>query len=134
VKEMKKFITILAVVISMLSMSMAPVFAQSTSGAQAACSGIGAAAGSSTDGCNSNTGSPSLDTTIATVINILSTVVSVIAIIMIIIGGVKYITSSGDSSNVASAKNTIIYAIVGLIVVAFAQIIVKFVLKKVIKP
>jgi hypothetical protein len=65
---------------------------------------------------------------IADVINILSVVVGVVAVIMIIIGGFKYITSSGDSNNVASAKNTIIYAIVGLIIVALAQVIVRFVL------
>jgi hypothetical protein len=49
---------------------------------------------------------------------------------MIIIGGLKYITSSGDSNNITSAKNTILYAIIGLVVVALAQFIVKFVLGK----
>jgi hypothetical protein len=50
---------------------------------------------------------------------------------MIIIGGLKYITSGGDSSNVTGAKNTILYAVVGLVVVAMAQFIVRFVLTKV---
>lgn len=68
---------------------------------------------------------------IRTVINIFSLIVGVIAVIMIIIGGLKYITSGGDSGNVTSAKNTILYAIVGLIIVALAQIIVRFVLGKV---
>jgi hypothetical protein len=68
---------------------------------------------------------------IATIINILSIVVGVVAVIMIIIGGLKYITSSGDSANITSAKNTILYAIIGLVVVALAQIIVRFVLDKV---
>jgi hypothetical protein len=57
-------------------------------------------------------------------------VVGVIAVIMIIIGGLKYVTSGGDSSAVGSAKNTIIYALVGLVVVALAQALVKFVLAK----
>jgi cytochrome bd-type quinol oxidase subunit 2 len=65
---------------------------------------------------------------IETVINIFSLVVGVVAVIMIIIGGLKYITSSGDSGNITGAKNTILYAIVGLVVVALAQIIVRFVL------
>lgn len=65
------------------------------------------------------------------VINIFSIVVGVIAVIMIIIGGLKYITSSGDSGNVTSAKNTILYAVIGLVVVALAQIIVRFVLTEV---
>ena len=68
---------------------------------------------------------------ITTVINIFSLVVGVISVIMIIIGGLKYITSGGDSGNVTGAKNTILYAIIGLVVVALAQIIVRFVLTQV---
>lgn len=64
------------------------------------------------------------------VINIFSLIVGVISVIMIIIGGLKYITSGGDSGNVSGAKNTILYAIIGLIVVALAQVIVRFVLQK----
>ena len=57
-------------------------------------------------------------------------IVGVVAVIMIIIGGLKYITSSGDSNNVSSAKNTILYAIIGLVVVVLAQVIVRFVVTK----
>jgi len=67
---------------------------------------------------------------ITLIINLFSIVVGVVAVIMIIIGGLKYITSSGDSNNITSAKNTILYAIIGLVVVALAQFIVKFVLNK----
>lgn len=67
---------------------------------------------------------------IATVINIFSVVVGVIAVIMIVYGGFRYITSGGDSTKVTSARNTILYAIIGLIIVALAQFIVKFVLNK----
>ena len=49
---------------------------------------------------------------------------------MIMVGGLKYMTSQGDSANVASAKNTILYAVIGLVVVALAQVIVKFVLDR----
>jgi hypothetical protein len=69
---------------------------------------------------------------IKAVINIVSVIVGVVAVIMIIFGGLKYITSGGDSSNVSSAKNTIIYAIIGLVIVALAQFIVRFVLDKAI--
>lgn len=65
---------------------------------------------------------------IKTVIQILVIAGGIIAVIMIIVGGLKYVTSSGDSQAISSAKKTIIYAIVGLVVVAFAQIIVQFVL------
>jgi len=63
-----------------------------------------------------------------TVINIFSLVVGVIAVIMIIVGGLRYITSGGDSGKVSGAKTTIIYALVGLVIVALAQLIVHFVL------
>lgn len=69
---------------------------------------------------------------IALVINIFSVVVGVVSVIMIIIGGLKYITSGGDSGNVGNAKNTILYAIIGLVIVALAQVIVNFVLNKAI--
>lgn len=68
---------------------------------------------------------------VATVINVFSWVVGVISVIMIIYGGFKYITSGGDAGGVTAAKNTILYAIVGLIIVALAQVIVQFVLSKV---
>ena len=68
---------------------------------------------------------------ITSVINIFSLIVGIVAVIMIIIGGLKYITSGGDSGNVTGAKNTILYAVIGLVVVALAQFIVKFVLGKV---
>lgn len=89
---------------------------------------------SATGTCNTATltaSATSVDSTITTVINIFSLVVGVIAVIMIIVGGVKYITSGGDSGNVTGAKNTILYAIVGLVIVALAQIIVRFVLNEV---
>lgn len=67
---------------------------------------------------------------VATVVNLFSVLVGVVAVIMIIVGGFRYITSGGDSGNVSSAKNTILYAIVGLVIVALSQFIVKFVLAK----
>jgi len=68
--------------------------------------------------------------TITLALNIFSSIVGIIAVVMIIVGGVKYITSQGESANVTSAKNTILYALVGLVVVALAQIIVRFVLNR----
>lgn len=64
------------------------------------------------------------------VVNVISIIVGVVAVIMIIWGGMKYITSGGESGKITSAKNTIIYALIGLVIVALAQFIVKFVLAK----
>jgi TRAP-type C4-dicarboxylate transport system permease small subunit len=74
---------------------------------------------------NANTGFTNL---LKKIINILSVVIGVIAVIMIIIGGFRYITSGGKQESVTAAKNTILYAIIGLVIVALAQIIVRFVL------
>jgi hypothetical protein len=62
------------------------------------------------------------------IINIFSVVVGSVSVIMIIIGGFRYIISGGDSAGVTSAKNTILYAIVGLVIVLFSQAIIRFVL------
>jgi hypothetical protein len=71
-----------------------------------------------------------LNNVITNVVNVLSLIVGIIAVIMIVIGGFRYITSGGDSGNVSGAKNTILYAIVGLVIVALAQFIVRFVLSQ----
>lgn len=66
------------------------------------------------------------------IVNILSIVVGIVAVIMVIYGGFRYITSGGDAGRVASAKTTLIYAVVGLIIAALAQFIVHYVLNKAI--
>ena len=67
---------------------------------------------------------------IRSVINLFSLAVGVVSVIMIIIGGLKYITSGGDSGNVSGAKNTIMYALIGIVIVALSQFIVRFVLTR----
>lgn len=64
-----------------------------------------------------------------TIVNILLFIIGAISVIMLIIGGIRYTISGGDSSAVTSAKNTIMYAIVGIIVAVLAFAIVNFVLK-----
>lgn len=53
-----------------------------------------------------------------------------VSVIVIMIGGLKYVLANGDSNAVSSAKNTILYALVGLVVALFAQVLVSFVLSK----
>lgn len=64
---------------------------------------------------------------IATAVDWFLYIVGALAVIMIIYGGFRYITSGGDSSGVTNAKNTILYAIIGLIVAVLAYAIVHFV-------
>ena len=66
------------------------------------------------------------------IVNFLSALVGVVAVIMIIVGGFRYITSGGNDTSVTSAKNTILYAIIGLVIVALAQVLVRFVLDKLV--
>lgn len=100
------------------------VAANHTAAHTAVCEGIGKTGGDCGDD------ESELNKAVQAVVNILSIVVGVVAVIMIIIGGLKYVTSSGDSNKVSSAKNTILYAIVGLVIVALSQFIVRFVLDR----
>jgi hypothetical protein len=81
--------------------------------------------------CSSSDATTKINNLVHTVVNLLSAVVGIVAVIMIIVGGLRYITSGGNDTSVTGAKNTILYAIIGLIVVALAQIIVRFTLNKV---
>lgn len=58
-------------------------------------------------------------------------VAGIVAVIIIIIGGIRYAASGGDASGIQSAKNTIMYAIVGLVVIIMAAAITSFVIKNV---
>ena len=58
-------------------------------------------------------------------------VVGIVSVIMLIYGGLRYVTSGGDSKKVTDAKNTILYAIIGLIISILAFSIVNFVINAV---
>ncbi len=93
----------------------------------AACDGIGL---TGTD-CGSTAANNRVSNLFKTIVNTLTVIVGVAAVIMIIVSGFKYITSGGDSNAVSSAKTSLIYAIVGLIIVALAQFIINVVLREV---
>ncbi len=59
-------------------------------------------------------------------------IVGLISVIMLVYGGLRYILSGGDSKKVTDAKNTVLYAIIGLIISLLAYAIVNFVLNSVI--
>ena len=64
--------------------------------------------------------------TIIRIINALLVLAAIAAIVFVIIGGVRYITAQGDEDAVEQAKNTVIYAIIGIIVIILAAVIVNF--------
>ena len=65
---------------------------------------------------------------ITTIINTMLFIAGALSVIMIIFGGLRYVTSAGNSSNVTAAKNTVMYAIIGLIVAFLAYAAVNFIL------
>ncbi|HVX58726.1 MAG TPA: pilin [Candidatus Saccharimonadales bacterium] len=85
--------------------------------------------GGNTGSCGVSNASNSIENFVKHVVNILSAVIGVVAVIMIMIGGFRYVTSGGSDSSVTSAKNTILYAIIGLIIVALSQVLVHFTIK-----
>lgn len=62
------------------------------------------------------------------VTNAILYIVGIVAVIMLIIGGIKYVVSGGDAKKVTDAKNTVLYAIIGLVICFFAFAIVNFVI------
>ena len=85
----------------------------------------GAAAARGTDQTSDLFGSTGVFRTIT---NVLLFILGAISVIMIIIGGLRYVISGGNSTSVTEAKNTILYAIVGVIVALLAYAIINFVL------
>lgn len=68
-----------------------------------------------------------------TITNVLLFVIGAVSVVMLIIGGIRYTVSQGDSSAVQSAKNTILYAVIGLIVAIIAFAAVNFVIGQFVK-
>jgi hypothetical protein len=143
-KAMKRFLqtalVIMALVLSSGVFLVSPAIASVTpsptdtspfsASKQQACSAVDLSV-SSTTSCDSATQGKAVNSLAATVISVLSYIVGAVAVIMIIVGGFRFIISGGDSNATASAKNTIIYALVGLAIAVLAQALVYFVLDKV---
>ena len=79
-------------------------------------------------GGSSSTATLQVNDIVLAVVNWLLFAVGVVSVVMLIVGGIKYATSAGDSNKVTSAKNTIMYAIIGLAVAVLAFAIVGFVM------
>jgi hypothetical protein len=110
-KSTKLYLGLLA-----LTLAPAPSFASDQ------CSGLQAVSAGAD--CSGGT----LLTNIGSIINALFIVAGAVAVIILIMGGIRYITSTGDSGRIKSAKDTILYAVIGLVVVIIAKEIVGFVI------
>lgn len=81
-------------------------------------------------GCNSNT--DSLQSAITNILSAIIGVAGLVSVAYIIVGGIQYMTSSGDSSKTEKAKKTILYALIGLVVCALSFAIVNFAISRII--
>jgi hypothetical protein len=138
IQKIKSYLLPLVMALSMAVPALVPLAsASATDGngcgngiANKVAEGAGSAAGSSISCDSTHVGNSDIEKLAKGVVNIFSIIVGAVAIIMLIYGGFRYITSGGDSGRVGNAKNTLLYAIIGLVIVALAQIIVQFVLNK----
>jgi hypothetical protein len=139
ISKIKNYLLVLALGLSIGTPALVPALA---SAAPVKCNNISqniadgandasGANGKSTIDCNdSGIKGGSIGAGAKNIVDLFSVIVGIVAIIMIIYGGFRYITSGGDSGRVGNAKNTLIYAVIGLIIVALAQVIVHFVLNQ----
>lgn len=142
IQKIKTFIMVSANVLMLSGVGLVPFMAASPLAASAACNGSQAALTGGVDNAVNGTniacdaavgganGESAVQKIALTVVKVFSIIVGAVAVFMIIYGGFRYITSGGDSGKVGSAKNTLIYALVGLIIVALAQIIVHFIISQ----
>ena len=114
-----KIIAIITVAVFGLSLT-APVFADNICNNDNVSEEVKAAAG-----CK-GTGVGKLDDTIVNILNTIIAALGVVAVVFVVIGGINYMTSSGDTAKLEKAKKTILYALIGLAVSVLAFAIVNW--------
>ena len=72
----------------------------------------------------------SANVVVQNVLNIAYFLMAIIAVIVIIVSGITYATSSGNAASVTKAKNQILYAVIGIVVVITAYAITNFILSR----
>lgn len=83
------------------------------------------------DGSNPGGTKSDIGSLIKAIVSALLFIIGAVSVVMIVIGGIKYTISQGDSSAISSAKNTILYAVIGLIVALLGYAIVQFVIDRI---
>ena len=124
-RKINLLVTSIILVLSMTTILSAPIAALDN--VQAVCQGIGDAGGIN---CDNSDGTSAVSNTASTIVNIIAIVVGAVSVIMIMYAGFKYITSAGDANRIGSAKTTLVYSAIGLVIVSLAQLLVHFVLNQ----
>jgi hypothetical protein len=83
------------------------------------------------DACGNSCGNSNIATIFKGVTNALIFLVGAVSVVMIIVGGLRYVISNGDSKQISAAKDTILYAVIGVVVAIAAFAIVNFVTKSI---
>lgn len=120
---------IITLFITTFSVFLAPQLAYACDGSACLISGSNDAGGIT----SKTPPQPTLADRIRTIVNVLLYLLGAIAVVMIVVGGVRYVTSGGEGQAISGAKNTILYAVVGLVVAILAYAIVNFVVSSFIK-
>ncbi len=129
---MKRLLRTLALSIGLVGLIALPVGAATTE--ESLCTGAGGTY--SAGGCNAQGTQKvgSVGDLISNVTNIILFITGAIAVIMIIVGGIRYVVSGGDGKAATDARNTVVYAAVGLIVAFLSWGAVQFVIRQLDKP
>lgn len=125
---MKRIFLHLTLIIGLLSATfLAPLsYAHAATGSiDAVCEGVTGVGG----GCNQQEASR-VGKTIKTALRIMQVIAGLLAVFYLISAGLKFITSSGSSEGVKSARNTILYTAIGIIIVLLSEAIIRFVLDR----
>jgi len=132
---MKRRRSIILTLLCSLSLLFAPAFVLAGQAGAAqifSTCGNGSAAGTP-DVCGPAKTPPAKNpivTILATAITIISYIVGAASVIVLVVSALRFITSGGDSNAVASARNGLVYALVGIAITALAQIFVAYILNK----
>lgn len=126
IKRITNFVIACIVAFCFIFVPATSVFAETAQ--NAVCSGV--STGDSASNCTATSGK-SVSGIFASVIDVFSAIIGVVAVIMMIYGGFQMTIGGDDPSKIKTGRTIITYALVGLIVVAFAQFFVQFVLHRV---
>jgi len=128
---MKKFIVYIILIVLLTIIAFPAASLANGFNIQQYCSGRVYGKASSSAVCSSSSRSPSqnpISLRIADVINVLIEFAGAIAVIVIIIAGIRYAIAVGDSNKINSARNSLIYTAVGLVVIVAAKLIIDVVI------
>ena len=94
------------------------------------CGGVNTESGGTAE-CNGDAAGEQVSSLLKTGITIFQAIIGIIALFVLMVGGLGYVTSGGDTSKTKTAKDRILYAVIGLVVVGLSQVIVQFTLNRV---